>query len=104
MKSRIAGLLLLMGTSLAAHAHHTGHTFDPPAGQKSSSATFAGRVSPAAGRASAAANDPCMTPGGGTGGSSGGVPPPIPEPGTYAMLLAGLGLMTGIARRRRLGG
>jgi hypothetical protein len=26
---------------------------------------------------------------------------PIPEPGTYAMFLAGLGLMAGIARRRR---
>ena len=26
---------------------------------------------------------------------------PVPEPGTYAMFLAGLGLMAGIARRRR---
>lgn len=36
-------------------------------------------------------------------GTSGGEspPPPIPEPETYAMLLAGLGIMSAIARRRR---
>jgi hypothetical protein len=31
------------------------------------------------------------------------VPPPVPEPETYAMLLAGLGLMGLVARRRRAG-
>ena len=29
------------------------------------------------------------------------VPPPIPEPETYAMMLAGLGLMASVARRRK---
>lgn len=29
---------------------------------------------------------------------------PVPEPGSYAMLLAGLGLMAGVARRRRFPG
>ncbi|MBL8330706.1 MAG: PEP-CTERM sorting domain-containing protein [Rubrivivax sp.] len=35
----------------------------------------------------------------------GGVPPvaPIPEPGTYALMLAGLGLVAVAARRRRAG-
>jgi len=35
-------------------------------------------------------------------GSAWYVPTPIPEPETYAMLLAGLGLMGFVARRRRL--
>jgi len=33
----------------------------------------------------------------------GGSPPPIPEPETYAMMLAGLGLIGAVARRRRKG-
>lgn len=38
---------------------------------------------------------------GGGGGGGGGGTPPIPEPGTYAMLLAGLGVVGWMARRRR---
>lgn len=33
----------------------------------------------------------------------GGSPTPVPEPETYAMLLAGISLITAIARRRRTG-
>lgn len=36
-----------------------------------------------------------------TGGSESFVATPVPEPETYAMLLAGLGLMSFVARRRR---
>ena len=35
--------------------------------------------------------------------SSGGVMPPVPEPGTWVMLLTGLALVSGMARRRRNG-
>ena len=42
---------------------------------------------------------------GGNGGTDGGggatPPPPIPEPETYGMLMAGLGLMAALSRRRR---
>lgn len=36
----------------------------------------------------------------GAHGGGGGVTAPVPEPETYAMLLAGLGVMAGVARRR----
>lgn len=35
------------------------------------------------------------------GAAGSGLPPPIPEPATYGMLLAGLGLVSAIARRRQ---
>jgi hypothetical protein len=35
-------------------------------------------------------------------GSPGSIAAPVPEPGTYAMLLAGLGLIGAVARKRRL--
>ena len=34
---------------------------------------------------------------------TGVVAPPVPEPETYAMLLAGLGLLAGVARRKAAG-
>lgn len=33
--------------------------------------------------------------------SSGGVTPPVPEPGTWAMVLTGVALVAGVARRRK---
>lgn len=36
-----------------------------------------------------------------TSTSSGGVTPPVPEPGTWAMVLTGLALVAGVARRRK---
>lgn len=85
IKAQLAGLVLLMGTSMAAQAHHH-HTFagDPPAASRTAG-TFA--HDPPADDMS----DGCHT------------ASPVPEPGTYAMLLAGLGMMTGIVRRKRLG-
>lgn len=37
------------------------------------------------------------------GNNGGGFTPPVPEPETYAMMLAGLGLMVAVARRRMKG-
>lgn len=91
MKAKLAGLALLMATSLAVHAHPGHHHGDTFAGPGNSQA------SPPANNHHNNGND-YHHPGGGTPGST---PPPIPEPETYAMLLAGLSLIAGIARRRR---
>lgn len=100
MKARLAGLVLLMGISAAAHAHPH-HT-------------FAGGGQPSPGLFSMLENrifqplhqfkkieHQCNQECGGAGG--GASPSPVPEPETYAMLLAGLGLIATIARRRQAG-
>lgn len=102
MKARLAGLTLLMGVSMAAQAHHS-NTFVPddevldarPALQAAAGIYQAAKASFERGYVLKAHNV--------RDGDSDfdGCPGPIPEPGTYAMLLAGLGLMTTIARRKR---
>jgi hypothetical protein len=104
MKARLAGLILLMGVSMAAQAHHS-HTFvldnegqDVRAAIRHFVAKGHHDVLADIERGNvikvAAVRD--------GDGDFNGCPGPIPEPGTYAMLLAGLGLMTTIARRKRM--
>lgn len=109
MKARLAGLILLMGVSMAAQARS--HTFaldDEIRDLRSAAIHFA--------TDSYAYRPALLTSLAGfehgyvmqvhnvrdADGDFDGCPGPIPEPGTYAMLLAGLGLMTTIARRKRM--
>lgn len=107
MKARLAGLILLMGLSMAAQARsHTfvvddeGQELRSAFGKYTAWSAMSGHREAFArferGHVTRVHHD------GGTAGEMFCVP--IPEPGTYAMLLAGLGLMTTIARRKRIDG
>lgn len=82
IKSQIFGIAIMLGASMAAQAHQTFAAGSGAAHQARAIASFA----------RAAASGHCV---------SGHAPVPIPEPETYAMLLAGLGLMSSVIRRRR---
>lgn len=93
MKSAIATIFLLAGLPLAANA-----------------STFAGGPGDGPGYSFNKPGKPGKpghpgNPGGHHGGGQhgGGSTPPVPEPETYGMLVAGLGLMAAVARRRRMG-
>jgi hypothetical protein len=107
MKARLAGLILLMGLSMAAQARpHTFAVDDEGQEFRSAFARFAARPA-MSGQWEAFArfergHVARVRHAGGSAGEMFCVP--IPEPGTYAMLLAGLGLMTTIARRKRIDG
>lgn len=89
-RAQIAGLALLMGLSMTAQAQHTFAGDDPPTASRTTtrSGTFAVQDVHRSGQDDM--SNGCHH------------TSPIPEPGTYAMLLAGLGLIAGIARRRRM--
>lgn len=91
MKAKIAGFILLLGLSAAAQAHpghHHPNTFEQP---------------PASDNNSGGGKNLPEKPHGGMhhGGGTGGVTSPVPEPETYAMLMAGLGLVGALARRSK---
>lgn len=105
MKAKFAGLALIMGLAMASQAQ--AHTFVP---DDDYAAGFAQRVLAASHQMAWAAFDrqflrlAHFNPGGGEDACHHGGVGPIPEPETYAMMLAGLGLMGAIARRRKNGG
>lgn len=99
MKARLVGLVLFMGVSMAAQAHH--HTFAlDNEGESIRSAIHLAANSYHGALATFDRESIIKVHHDGTDDPICG---PIPEPGTYAMLLAGLGLMTTIARRKRMG-
>lgn len=80
IKAQLFGLALLLGTSMAAQAQQT----FAGGSARTSASTFARGAM-----------------GGGSRCGCQHTPAPIPEAETYTMLLAGLGLITSVVRRRR---
>lgn len=101
LKSKIAGIALLMAFSGAAMAHaghhHGGGTFEPPPPPNHGQSGGNGNGGSGGGWNGGSGG----VPSGHTGKPSGGVTSPVPEPETYAMLMAGLGVMGAVARRRK---
>lgn len=89
MKARVAGLILLTGISLSARAATFSDTDRDSSAPSFASSDWRQGVYPC--------QQKCN-------GGSGEFPPVIQESGNYPMLLAGLGLMAAIARRRQRGG
>lgn len=101
MQAKIAGFILLLGLSAAAYAHpghHHPNTVEQPQTAHQPK-TF--ETPPAADHGHVPVKMPQDMGGGVSNAGGGGVTAPIPEPETYAMIMAGLGIVAAAARRRQ---